>query len=322
MLGRRFAAYVLAATLAASLFACGEDGKPDRAIAFVRTAAVVAESQDALLEVLAAEGWEVGDNLTVLNRDPSAVAADQDEVTEAVAGFVDDGADLIVALSTTAALGAVAAAGDVPVLVLTNDPVESGLVANPRSPEGNVTGVAFRVPADRTIDVARRLVGGTDAVGLLWPADDPGAAPIVEAVRDVGEMIGVEVVDASFAGPEGVAAAVEAIADAGVAVALIASAPATVGAFDEIERATVAAGLPVVANTNVAELAVAVLAPDALPAYRQLGRQAARILDGTEIADVPVEDPGGFRLLLRDRVAERVGLSIPNEVREQADAIE
>ena len=67
--------------------------------------------------------------------------------------------------------------------------------------------------------------------------------------------------------------------------------------------------------------AVLVFAPDNGAAYRQLARQAARLLDGTPVVDVPVEDPGEFHLQLRSAVAERLGLELTSDLRAEADEI-
>jgi putative ABC transport system substrate-binding protein len=315
----------LAATalVALSLAACGgDDDQPDRTIAFLRTTPIAQESQDALLDELAAAGWRLGDNLIVLNEDPESGYEDADEATEAARGFVEDGADLLIALSTTAAMAAVDATSDVPVLVLANDPVASGLVTNPREPEANVTGVSFRVPGDRTIDVSRELVAGDDPIGLLWPADDPGAAPIVETLREAATTLDAELLDRSFANDGEIAGALADLAESGVEVVILANAPATVRAFEVIEREATAAGLATVSNTNANSFSVVVLAPDNLTCYRQLGRQAVRLLSETTVDEVPVEDPGDFNLVVRPSAAEDLGFEIPDDLTQQADAVE
>jgi putative ABC transport system substrate-binding protein len=309
---------VLAALL---LVACGDDGKPDRTIAFVRTTAIAAESQDALLAELEDAGWTVGDNLTVLNDDPESGVTDAAGAAALATDLVEDGADVIVALSTTAALGAMEATEEVPIVTLSSDPVASGLVTNARAPERNVTGVAFRVPADRTIDVARQLVGGSPTIGLLHPSDDPGAEPIVDEMLAAAESLGVRLVDESWIGDDGAGAAADALVAAEVDVIIMVNSPTSVRAFPVIEERTRAAGIPVVANTNVAEFAVIVLAPEGVPAYRQLGRQVARLLGGTEIDEVPVEEPGSFRLLARASIAESLGVTIPDELLSRADEV-
>ena len=62
-------------------------------------------------------------------------------------------------------------------------------------------------------------------------------------------------------------------------------------------------------------------APDNLSAYRQLGQQAARLLGDTDVSDVPVEDPGSFRVVVRTSVARALGIDVPDELVETADEV-
>lgn len=316
--------FAVAAVVAATLAACGggDDDRPDRTIAFVRSSSVGAEGQAAFLAALDDAGWEEGENLTILNGDPASGFDDPDAAVAAVEGFVEDGADLIVALSTSAAMAATEATSEIPILTLANDPVGSGIVENPRTPEANVTGVSFRVPADRTLDLAQQLAPGLP-VGVLSASDDPGGQPIIAGIRDAAAAIDVEIVEASFTGedPVDVEAAVGELDAAGVGITVIANSAGTARVLPTIEMATGAAGMPVVANTDSNTFAVVVLAPDNEEAYRQLARQAIRVLDDTEIADIPLEDPGTFNLTVRRNIAARLDLALPDAVLDQADTV-
>ena len=309
------------AVLATSLGGCGDDGKPERTVALLRTAPVAQESQDAFFEELEDAGWTVGENLTVLDPDPNEVYEDAESGRAAVEGWLEEGVDLIYALSTTSALTAKEAAPDTPVVVLANDPVASGVIADPRSPEANVTGVAFRVPPDRTLDLARQIGQDVTTIGFLWPGDDVAAEPVRDGLVEAADALGVDLVDESFVGPDEVAGAVEAMVEQGVQVVILANATATVRAFDAIEAATTAARLPVLGNIESNPFAAVILAPDLEAAYRQIGRQAVRLLGGTDVADVPLEEPGEFRLTVRPSRAERVGVELPEELLARADEV-
>jgi putative ABC transport system substrate-binding protein len=305
----------------ASLVACGDDGAPERTIALLRSSPVAEENQDAFLAELEDGGWTVGENLVVLDPDPNEVYEDAESGRAAVERWLEEGVDLIYALSTTSGLTAKEAAPDVPVLVLANDPVASGIIADPRSPEANVTGVAFRVPPDRTLDVARQMGRDITTIGFLWPEDDVAAEPVRDGLMDAADALGVELVDESFVGSDEVAGAIDAMVERGVQVVVLANASATVRAFDAIEAATTEARLPVLGNIESNPFATVVLAPDLEAAYRQIGRQAVRLLGGTDVADVPLEEPGMFRLTVRPSLAARVGVELPEELLAQADEV-
>lgn len=314
---------LLVAVVAATVAACGGDGddaRPDRTIAFLRAIGNTDTAQAELIGALAEAGWVEGENLTVLAADPEEAYPTADEATAAIEGWLEEGVDLVIALSSSGAAVADEAAPDVPVLFLSTDPTATGLVTDERSPEGHLTGGTFRVPADRTLDVAIRALGSLDRVGLLWPSEDPAAGPVVDDVERAGGSLGIEVVDRPFTDSSDAAAAVEALAAAGVEAVLLANAPSTVRAFDAIEPALAAARLPAIANTTNA-FALVTLQPDTDELYRQLGRQAARLLGGTPVADVPVEDPAGYRVTVDRTAAERLGIELPADLVELADEV-
>jgi len=310
----------LVALVGALLAACGDDEEPSRTIAFLRAVGVAETSQAAFFDELAAAGWTEGDNLTVLARDAEEAYADPEDAEEAARGFVEEGADLIVALASSSAIAAREVAGDVPVLFLVNDPVAAGLVSDERAPDGNLTGTSFRVPADRTLDVLASL-GDIDTVGLVGPENDPGAVAVREDFVDAADQLGLDAIDASFADVAEAGDAVREAAAAGADALAVLSSPTSVQAFDAIAAAAIEVGLPTIANTNVAEFALIVLSPDGETVYRQMGRQAARLLDGIEVSEVPVEDPASFTLTVRRSVADELGIRLPEELLDRADEV-
>lgn len=313
---------LLAAVLvtAALTAGCSDDAPEEKTIAFLRAVAYSDGSQEAFLEELESAGWEVGENLTLLSSDPNEAYPEEEAARDAARGFVEDGADLIVALASSSALAAREVAGDVPILFLVNDPVAAGIVTDERAPDGNLTGTSFRVPADRTLDVLRSL-GDIDSVAIVGPANDPAAESVREDLLRASRQLDLRAIEATFADETDAGEAVRtAAADGAEAIALVSS-PTTVRAFDAIEAAATEANLPVIANTTVAEFAMVILSPDPEAVYRQMGRQAARLLDGSPVRDVPVEDPAGFVMTVRRDIAERVGIELPEDLLARADEV-
>jgi putative ABC transport system substrate-binding protein len=310
--------------VAGAAVACGDDDPPaagSAVIAFLRAVASEDSTQERFLEVLHDAGYVPGDNLRLLAGDPIEAHSEPADVDQTLDRWRAQGVDLVVALSTTGAKAAAERAGDAEVLFISSDPVATGLVANERRPEGRMTGVTFRVPADRTLDLARRAVPGLRNVGFLYPPSDPPAAPQRERMQRAADELGLVLTAATFDGPEGVPAAVEQVRAAGVELIVIANAPSAVRVLPELEAAAEAAGLPVVANTERAGFALVVLEPDVDRLWLQLGEQAVRILGGAEPADVPVEDPAAFRLIVNLRTAAALGIAVAGDLVEQADEV-
>ena len=318
---------LVAAVLAMTASACGGDGASDDpaaqdvTIAFLRAVGGQESTEPAILEELRAAGYVPGRNLTILAGDADLAYPDPEEAARAVAGWVEEGVDLIIALSTTGAQVAAETAPDVEVLFLSVDPSAAGLVADEASPEGQLTGATYRVPADRTLSLAQRVVPGLRRVGLALPVADPAAVANRNALQAAATELGLELVTREFRDADDVGAAVRALADLRVGAIVLSTSPTATRAFPETAAAVAAAHLPVVANTTVAEFAVVSLAPDPETLGRQLGRQAARLLSGASPDAVPVEDPSQFLLTVNATVARALGLDLEAGLLREADTV-
>lgn len=305
---------------------CGGGDIPDAAeeahvIAFLRPVAQGSAGQELLLGELRAQGFIEGRNLEVLARDSEEAHPDPDDAAATVESWVDQGVDLIIASSSSGALIASETAPDLPVLFISNDPSAVGLIANEDQPEGDLTGVTFRVPADRTLDIARRALPRFRSVGFVYPAADPAAPPHRTAVLQAASELGIGVELAPFEDEQGVAAAIKSLEAADVDAIFLSNSPSAIVMLDQIQAAVRKAKLPLIANTDVAEDAIVILTPDTEELSRQLGRQVARLLGGSMVADVPVEDPAHFRVLFDLESADRLGFEIPTAVLREADEV-
>jgi putative ABC transport system substrate-binding protein len=320
---RRFAAGAL---VLSTLWGCANEGvtsqpTPPVTVAILRA---VRSTEPGNVEAFFAEldhgGFTVGKNLTVIGADPAEVHPDPADAESTVRGWAKNRLDLVVALSSSGAMAASRAAPGTKVLFLSNDPMAVGLVKDERRPEGHLTGATFRVPADRTLDVARQVIPGLQRVGLLYPPADPAAAPVVAATTKAAANLGLEVSAGPFSTTDEIDSVMQGLRDQGIGCLILANSPTTVRSYPAITAALARQPLPVVTNTD-ADFALVVLEPDARELYRQMGRQAVRLLHGSLVSQVPVEDPAGFRFVLNLGVADRLGLQISPDVERKADAV-
>lgn len=324
---RQFVVAVVIAVLVA-LTGCGgsddgadEGSAPSRTLAFLRAVAGSSSSEPYILEELQEAGYVPGRNLEVLAADPAEAYPDPAEAAEAVRGWVSRGVDLVVALSSSGAAAAARAAPDLPILFLSNDPTATGLVNDEQRPEGNLTGATFRAPPDRTLALARRAIPGLQRVGLAYPPADPAAVANRDAVAGAAGGLGMELVLREFTTPDQVGPAVEQLAREGIQALLVSTSPVATRAIAETQAAAKARRLPVIANSHLATSAVVAIYPDAEELGRQLGRQAYRLLSGSDPGSVPVEDPRRFHVRVNLREAAALGLTVPDDVFREADEV-
>lgn len=313
--------WVAGLALAVVLTACSNDDPEVHTIAFLRAVPGAPSTEPALLEELRRAGFVQGRNLEVLALDPDIAHPDEASARQAIDEWLDQGVDLILALSTSGAAIARDAAPDTDVLFISNDPTATGLVTDEAAPEGRLTGVSFRVPADRTLALAGRLVPGLSTIGLVVPAGDPAAEANRSLLEEAALQLDLTLVVEVFAEPDQLDGAVDAVVADGAELLVLSTSPLATRVLDETAAAAARHRIPVVANTSLAEFAVLSLSPDVDELGRQLGQQAARLLSGSLPASLAVEDPGRFVLTVNARAAAELDLEVPDSVIREARTV-
>ncbi|WP_157042019.1 ABC transporter substrate binding protein [Nitriliruptor alkaliphilus] len=320
MVQRVMAALLALAVLSACTPSAADPVAADRPLVLVLRS-VADPHHAAFLAQLRDQRFAVGPVIEVVPTDGEQTYADQDEVAAALADL-DRTPTVVVAYSTPLATAAVDLLPGTPTITVVNDPIASGLVEDRERPEGWVTGVTFASPADRTLELTGRLLGEVDRVGYLAPADDPAVASHRAGIVAAAEDAGLEVVEATFGGDDDVAGAVASLVEEGVDAAVLASANATFAAYDALREAITGSGLPVISNNSRADFAVLTLEPDGAEVRRQVARQVARVLAGDPVAQIPVEDPRRFRLVIDRTIAATFGADdLDDGVLRQADEV-
>lgn len=311
----------VAALLSACALAGGSEPEEVSTVGFLRAVATPTTGQSAMEEELRRAGFVPGRNLELLGTDPMEAYPDPVDAADTVRAWSRQGLDVLIALSTSGARAAAEVLADTPIVFISNDPKAVGLVTNEGAPEGQLTGVTYRVPADRTLDVARRAIPDLQHVGFIYPENDPAGEPHRDAITSAGEDLGLQVTSERFTSPEDVDRAVKVLADAGVQAIVIANAPTAIAVLGEVNAAASGHSLPTIANTGVADGAMVILAPDSEELFRQVGRQTVRLLRGADPSDVPVEDPRHFQVFLDAGVARTHGIDLPSDLIREADEV-
>lgn len=309
--------------------ACGEI--PDAAdtitvgdqktIAILRAAPSSVELETGFLTELRVAGWVEGRNLSVLGRQRDETYPEPEEAESAVRRWLEAGTDLFIAFSSTGARIVMEVAPGTPVLFVSNDPSAIDLIDNEDQPEGSATGVTFRVPADRTLDLIRRAVPRLTTVGILYQSGDPTSAVHRGSIEEAGVALDMEVVTAGWSELGDVADTIVELAGQGAQAIVLSNSPGIVAVLGEMEETTRTLGLPVVVNVSIAPWALIAVYPDPEELGRQLARQAARILSGSSPNAVPVEDPRSFGVRVNLVTADELGIEVPADVVREATEV-
>jgi putative tryptophan/tyrosine transport system substrate-binding protein len=274
-----------------------------------------AEFREALRE----RGYVEGQTIRV---DYRWVAAGQAErLNDLAADLVRLPVDLIVAVSTPAAQAAKRATLTIPIVFFAGDPVGTGLVASLARPGGHVTGVTG-IGAEiggKCLELLRELLPAVTHVAVLVHATDPFARPFLEDIQAAAQPVGVRIHPVVVQGEEAFDGAFTAMVHAGVGAVIVQLLLATprAAALAVLHR------LPAMATSEAFAEAGGLMTYGSKSAWRwqSVVTYVDQILKGAKPADLPVQRPMKFALVINLKTAQALGLTIPPSLLFQADEV-
>jgi len=274
----------------------------------------------AFIDEMRALGFVEGQNLVLIQRptdQPSAELAAN--VADAVRSRVD-------AIVTTTQPALQAAAGtDLPVIISANnyDPIAHGYVKSLAHPGGNVTGVFMRQTelAEKQVELLTQAFPERRRVAILW---DSISVDQFTAAERRAKAMGLDVISMKFGTPpyDFAAAFYKGVQD-GAQQALCLSSP-FLGRFaqDIVDQATRHRLPTMFIFRAYAELG-GLMSYGADPAaiFRQIAGHVAKVLRGAKPADLPVEQPNKFELVVNLKAAKAIGIELPTAILLRADQV-
>jgi putative ABC transport system substrate-binding protein len=244
------------------------------------------------------------------------------QLPELAAELVRLKVDLIVTWFTPAAQAAKQATHDIPiVMALAGDPVATGLVQSLSRPGGNVTGMAAGGAelAGKCVELIRDLLPSAHRVAVLVNASDPFTKPFLEQIRLAGATTGTVIEPIMIHNPEELDAAFPALEkDRPDAVIVQPSLPAKRAAELALQYR-----LPAVSFVRgmVDEGGLLSYGFDEADVYRRAAGVVDKVLKGAKPADLPVERPTKFALVINLKTAKALGLTVPPSLLARADEV-
>jgi putative ABC transport system substrate-binding protein len=239
--------------------------------------------------------------------------------------LIDRKVDVIAAVSTGAANAVRAATATTPIVALDleTDPVATGMIASLAHPGANITGFFFDFPEFRTklLEFLKEALPSLSKIAVLW---DPNSGPAqLKSVEAAAEAMKLKLQKLEVRNAAEMNQAFDAAKRADVDAVLILSSP-FIGANAKLAAdLTLRHGLPAV--TLFSEFArnggLMSYGPNILDIYRRVGGIAAKVLQGSKTADLPVELPTNFELIVNLKTAQAMGITIPTSILLRADEV-
>jgi putative tryptophan/tyrosine transport system substrate-binding protein len=230
--------------------------------------------------------------------------------------------DVLVALLTPCALAAQKATSEIPVVVVSGDPLGTGLVKSLSHPGANVTGISLMGAEmhGKCVELFRDVFPSVRRVAVLLSASDPFSKKIQDQVELAGRTTGIEIAPSMMVREPGeIDAAFVAMKSEGTRAVVVQGSLTT----KTVAELALKHGLPTATQTrSFAEVGgLFSYGADGSQVFRQSTIFVAKLLRGGKPADMPIEQPTKFELVVNLKTAKALGLSLPESFLLRADQV-
>ena len=275
-----------------------------------------------MFETLRQSGFIEGQNLIV---DWRAFADQVGRVPELAAELVEAKPDVLYASGDFAIRSMLRATATLPIVGVTEDMVGSGLVGSLARPDTNLTGVSI---LSTELDSKRQeiLIDAVPGLQRMAALADTNAtvAQQLQVLQDAARSRGVELSLHRVTKPEEIVAAIDAAKASGAAALNVLASPVLYKTRRIIMQRAAELRLPAIYQfpEEAKEGGLAAYGPSFLALYRDMvTSKFVRLLRGARPADLPVEQPTKFQLVINLRTAKALGLTMPESLLLRADEV-
>ncbi|HEM3531271.1 TPA: ABC transporter substrate-binding protein [Streptococcus suis] len=265
-------------------------------------------------------GYSITDNLEI---DFMNAEGDQSQVQTMSKKLVDNGNELLIGIATPAAQGLANATTELPIIMgAVTDPVGANLVTDWKNPGGNITGVSDQTPVADAVSLIKEITPDAKTIGVLYSSNEDNSKIQVAEFKAAAEEAGYTVLEYAVASSNEIAATVE-----------VASSKADV-LFTPVDNTVASAFSTVVSVANKTKTPIFTSVEDmvegggiasvTLSQYDlgvATGKMAAKILDGANPADTPVQIFNEGTVVVNQKVAKELGITLSDDVISKASKV-
>ncbi|HFI0420303.1 TPA: tryptophan ABC transporter substrate-binding protein [Streptococcus suis] len=265
-------------------------------------------------------GYSTTDNLDI---DFMNAEADQSQVQTMSKKLVDNGNELLIGIATPAAQGLANATTELPIIMgAVTDPVGANLVTDLKNPGGNITGVSDQTPVADAVSLIKEITPEAKTIGVLYSSNEDNSKIQVAEFKAAAEKAGYTVLEYAVASSNELASTVE-----------VATSKADV-LFTPVDNTVASAFSTVVSVANKTKTPIFTSVEDmvegggiasvTLSQYDlgvATGKIAAKILDGANPADTPVQIFNEGTVVVNQKVAKELGISLSEDIINKASKV-
>jgi putative ABC transport system substrate-binding protein len=233
--------------------------------------------------------------------------------------------DAMLVATTPAAVVAKTATSSIPiVIVAVADPLGAGLVQSLANPGGNITGITNITAelAGKRLEIIKEIVPAARRVAVFINPDDPNAPLQMRYAEAAASALGIQLQPiADIRDAADIEKAFDQALQAGAMAAIRMVDPLTITLGKRAAEAEIKYRLPVIYpfRANVVAGGLAAYGTDLSAQFAQAARLMDKVLKGAKPADLPIEQPTKFELVVNLKTARALGLAVPQSVLARAD---
>jgi len=277
---------------------------------------------EGLREGLREHGYADGSNVTIETRYANGQFDALPELARELIGLP---VDVLVAFVTQASIAAKDNTKKIPIVMVgVSDPVASGLVSSLSRPGGNVTGTSgmFSESSGKRLELLAEAIPGARRVAVLWnPANRVFQMQLIQETEAAARPLGIQLRMFEARDAESIEKAFATIAKERFSGLNVLPDPTLASHSARIAALAAKAGLPSMSGNSVYAEAGGLMTYG--PSFRELARSAAgyvaKILKGAKPAELPVERPTKFELVINMKTAKQLGITVPRALQRRAD---
>jgi putative ABC transport system substrate-binding protein len=286
-------------------------------------ASAVATRTEAFRQGLRDLGYLEGKNVVIESR---FAEGNLDRVPQIVAEFVRLKVDVIVTGGSFATSAAKKATSAIPIVMTQDgDPVGNGYVASLARPGGNVTGLSTLAPelSGKQLEVLKETIPRLARVAVLGSSNRSGNAQSIKETENAAESLRVRLQYLDILSPKDIEAAFRAARKENADAVLVLTGPLITSQRTEIIKLASKSRLPAIYDRAefVEDGGLMTYSVSSTDLFRRAATYVDKILKGAKPADLPVEQPTKFELIINLKTAKQIGLTIPPNVLARADRV-
>jgi putative ABC transport system substrate-binding protein len=267
-------------------------------------------------------GWIEGKNVIIEYRWAEARSERYNEIAAELAG---QNVDVIVTWASAPVLAAKHTTTTIPIVFAAQmDPVGAGVVASLARPGGNITGMSIQQTdtAGKRIELLRELVPNLARLSVMANARAPGAMLEMQEVAKTARNLGLEAIPIEVRQADEIFSSIESLKDRADAL-YVATDPLMFNNRVKINAMARTQLLPTIYGSREYVDAGALISygPNWADLFRHAAEQVDKVLRGTKPADIPVQQPTKFDLVVNAKTAKALGIELPASLIARADEV-